>query len=98
MDKGIYLTLLYDIYSSLLNDKEKKYFEAYYFDNLSFGEISENYNVSRNAIFKSVKLTSNKLVSYENALKLYEKGLKLSKIIDEIDDRNIKDKLNEIRW
>ena len=42
MEDRIYLTMLYDIYGDLLTEKERKYFEAYYFDNLSLGEISEN--------------------------------------------------------
>ena len=33
MDR-IYLIDLYDIYSDLLNDKQREYFELYYFDNL----------------------------------------------------------------
>lgn len=35
MDKEIYLTGLYDYYSELLTDKQKLYFEDYYFNNLS---------------------------------------------------------------
>ena len=56
MEDRIYLTMLYDIYGDLLTEKERKYFEAYYFDNLSLGEISENMDVSRNAVHKSMKV------------------------------------------
>ena len=38
MDKNIYLINLYDIYSSLLTEKQQNYFEEYYFDNLSLKE------------------------------------------------------------
>ena len=34
MEDRIYLTMLYDIYGDLLTEKERKYFEAYYFENL----------------------------------------------------------------
>ena len=34
MDKNIYLINLYDIYGSLLTEKQQNYFEEYYFDNL----------------------------------------------------------------
>ena len=61
MEDRIYLTMLYDIYGDLLTEKERKYFEAYYFDNLSLGEISENMDVSRNAVHKSIKLVIEKL-------------------------------------
>ena len=46
---------LYDLYQGLLTEKQKKYFEDYYFDNLSLGEMSDAYDVSRNAIFKQIQ-------------------------------------------
>ena len=73
MEDRIYLTMLYDIYGDLLTEKERKYFEAYYFDNLSLGEISENMDVSRNAVHKSIKLVIEKLNEFESKLHLKEK-------------------------
>ena len=64
MEKREYLIILYDFYSELLSDKQKEHFEDYYFNNLSLGEISENENVSRNAIHKSIKSIENKLYAY----------------------------------
>ena len=40
MKEREYLIILYDFYSELLNDKQRQYFEDYYFNNLSLGEIS----------------------------------------------------------
>ena len=60
MDKEIYLSSLYDYYSPLLTDKQKDYFEDYYFNNLSLAEIAENNDTSRNAIHKQIKDTENK--------------------------------------
>ena len=97
MDR-VYLTNLYDIYSLLLNDKQKEYFEYYYFDNLSLAEISENVNVSRNAIYKQLKTVENKLLFYEEKLKLYEKSNKLEYIIENEKDKELKNKLEELRW
>ena len=97
MDR-VYLTNLYDIYSLLLNDKQKEYFEYYYFDNQSLGEISENVNVSRNAIYKQLKTVENKLLFYEEKLKLYEKSNKLEYIIENEKDKELKNKLEELRW
>lgn len=98
MEDRIYLTMLYDIYSDLLTEKERKYFEAYYFDNLSLGEISENMDVSRNAVHKSIKLVIEKLNEFESKLHLKEKNEILSKIINSINDEELKEKLNEISW
>ena len=73
MDKNIYLINLYDLYGSLLTKKQQNYFEEYYFDNLSLKEISENYNVTRNAIFNVLKETEEKLKNYEEKLKILKK-------------------------
>ena len=97
MDR-IYLIDLYDIYSDLLNDKQREYFELYYFDNLSLGEISDNIGISRNAIYKQIKTVENKIIFFEDKLKLYAKNLKLKNIIDKEKDKNIKIELENLRW
>ena len=71
---NIELVLMYDFYNLLLDDKEKIWFEYYYFDNMSLQEISENYGVSRNAVHKSLKKVKEKLIDYENKLHLIEKS------------------------
>lgn len=97
MDR-IYLIDLYDIYGDLLDDKKRLYFEYYYFDNLSLGEISENLNISRNAVHKSLKIAEDKLKFYEDKLKLYKKRIELNKIICSISDGKLKQKLEDISW
>ena len=74
------ITILYDYYGELLTDKQKLYFEDYYFSNLSLQEIAENNNVSRNAIHNSLKDIIKKLKYYEDKLKLYEKGKEINKL------------------
>lgn len=82
MNEMIYYSELYDLYKTLLTNKQKQYFEDYYFKNLSFGEIAENYRVSRNAIFNQLKLTKDLLKEYENKLKLKQKLEKIEKKLD----------------
>lgn len=77
LDKNIYLADLYDIYQNLLTPKQKSYFYDYYFLDLSLAEIAENYNLSRNAIFDQIKHTENKLLEFEEKLKLYNKLTKI---------------------
>lgn len=96
MDDVIYYNELYDLYGRLLTDKQREYFEDYYFNNLSFSELAENYNVSRNAVFKQLKITKEKLLEFDNALKLYEKKKKIIDIIDCIQDKDIKEKLEDL--
>ena len=96
MDKRDYYIMLYDYYSSLLSDKQRDYFEDYYFNNLSLSEISENRNISRNAIHKVLDLTIDKLLFYEEKLSLYKKNNILKNIIDKIDEEDIKKELERL--
>ena len=96
MDMQEYIVMLYDYYSELFNDKQKKYFEEYYFDNLSLSEISENEDISRNAVHKSIKSVVNKLYEYEDKLKLYDRDNKIRRIIEKIDNKDIIKELEEL--
>ena len=96
MDKQDKLILLFDYYGDLLSDSQRNYFESYYFDNLSLSEIGENYNVSRNAVSKDLKLASEKLNNYEEKLKIIARDDKLRKIISKLDNNKIKEDLLNI--
>ena len=93
MEDREYIIILYDYYSELFSVIQKKYFEEYYFDNLSLAEIAENENKSRNAIHKSIKNVVSKLYEYEDKLALYKKEEKLKNIILKVDNKDIKREL-----
>ncbi len=96
MEDYIYYGELYDLYQQLLTDKQRAYFEDYYFQNLSLGEMAENYQVSRNAIFKQLHIVTDKLKEYEEKLQLLEKRKQLEEISQSIDNLDIKKKLEEL--
>ena len=96
MEKFVYLNCLYDLYGELLTDKQKKYFKAYYFDNLSLGEISEEYGITRNAIHHQLQLIEKKLLFYEEKLKLYTKKEKINDIIDIVNNKEATKILKEL--
>lgn len=96
MEEVFYFNELYDLYGELLTDKQRKYFEDYYFNNLSFSEMAENYSVSRNAIFKQIHIVTDKLQEYEQILKLLEKRHKLEKIMEKVDDKDTLKRLEEL--
>lgn len=93
MKKEIYLTILFDYYESLLNDKDRECFKDYYFDNLSLGEVAESHNLSRNAVHKRLKKIEKDLLNYEEKLKLYEKE---QKILNLINDNKLKEQIKKI--
>lgn len=96
MEELVYFNELYDLYGSLLTDKQRKYFEDYYFNNLSFSEMAENYDVSRNAVFKQLHIATDKLEEYEKILELLKRRKKLEKIIENINDQELKSQLEEL--
>ncbi len=73
MDDLLQLTIMYDMYSPLLTQKQRDVFELYYMDNLSFQEIAEIQNVSKASVFDLINRTKSKIFDYEDKLKLYEK-------------------------
>ena len=85
MDEIIYYNSLFDYYGELLTTTQINYFKAYYCDNLSLSEISIEYNVSRNAISKTLKEVKEKLDYYENKLTLYKNKQEIIRILPEND-------------
>ena len=71
---NFYLIDLYDIYGSLLTDKQQQYFEGYYFNNLSYGEIAKEYKISRNAIYHQLQLIEKKLIFTDSKLVSWRQG------------------------
>lgn len=96
MEDRNYIIILYDYYSDLLSEKQQQYFEDYYFNNLSLGEISDNINISRNAIHKVIKSSEEKLQFYEEKIGLYKKSKIIESIINNTNDDNLKKKLKEL--
>ena len=77
MEPKVRQTYLYDFYGELLNEHQWKIFEAFVFDDLSLGEIAEEQDISRQAVFDLVKRSTKKLEEYENKLHLMERFLEL---------------------
>ena len=89
----IYLTILFDYYENLLNEKDKECFENYYFNNLSLGEIAENEKISRNAVHKRLKKIEEELCEYEKKLNLYQKE---QQILELLQDEKLREKVKSI--
>ena len=86
---------LYDIYGSLLTEKQRTYFEDYYYMDLSLAEIAENYNISRNAIHDQLKRVNEALINFESNLHLKAKIKKIKEL--EINEKT-KDTILNILW
>ena len=95
MDR-VKLTNLFDIYESLLTDREKEIFKYYYYEDLSLSEIGENLNITRTGVFNTLKKVEEKLLQYEDNLKLMSIKGTLKSLLEESDIEVIKNKLNKI--
>jgi predicted DNA-binding protein YlxM (UPF0122 family) len=99
LEKNQHYIILYDFYGNLLTDKQQTYFKCYYFEDLSLGEISELYKVSRNAIYDSIQNGGGGLDNFEEKLKLkakYEKRNKLYQKYYKEETKELIEKLKEL--
>lgn len=91
MERVIYLNCLYDYYKDLFTEKQKMYYEDYYWNNLSLSEIASNNGVSRNAVHNQLKIIEDRLEELEKVLKLNDKKEKILKLLDGIDSSILED-------
>lgn len=96
MEKRDYTIILYDFYSELFSERQREYFEAYYFNNLTLSEIGQNLKVSRNAVHKALRIMESKLNDYEEKLHLYEKRRKMDKILETVTSEELIDQIKEV--
>ncbi|MBR2021678.1 MAG: DNA-binding protein [Clostridia bacterium] len=83
-EKNLEISVLCDIYSALLPEKQRLALEYYYNDDLSLSEIAEHVGISRQGVRDQIKHAESQLLSLENALHLYEKSQKTEKILDKL--------------
>lgn len=97
MNETFKYQILFSYYKELLTTKQQRYLEHYYESNLSFTEIADLEKSSKEAVYDLIKRVNKKLDSIENRLKLYEKSIKIEKIlIKEKIDIEIIEKIMEI--
>ncbi|MGN7386843.1 putative DNA-binding protein [Sporosarcina sp. SAFN-015] len=99
LEKTTRVNFLYDFYQTLLTEKQRVYMQLYYLDDLSLGEIAEEYGVSRQAVYDNVRRTEAMLEDYEEKLKLFSKFRKRMEIIDKLEELMLGDDeaSNEVR-
>jgi len=89
LDKFDLVNLLYDFYGQMLTDRQRSFVELYYCQNLSLGEIAEEYGVTRQAVHDILKRAEQQLFHYEEKLGLVrrhrEERSLLAKVLSIID-------------
>lgn len=70
LEKTTQMNLLVEFYGCLLTEKQLEYMELYYGDDYSLGEIAEEFDVSRQAVYDNIRRSAKLLENYEEKLHL----------------------------
>ncbi len=73
MEERLRQSLLYDFYGELLTEHQKSVFSAAIFDDMSYSELAEEFDCSRQAAFDLIRRINKKLEGYEERLGLLER-------------------------
>ena len=108
MEKKVEISMLWQIYSNLLTEKQKEYINYYYNQDLSLSEIAENDKITRQAVRDIIKKGERKLFEYEEKLLFMKKTinqekqiqnilLNLNKIQKDSSDKKVTNILEEVK-
>ncbi|MCY7492735.1 putative DNA-binding protein [Bacillus safensis] len=84
LEKTTRMNYLFDFYQSLLTAKQKSYMSLYYLDDFSLGEIADEYEVSRQAVYDNIKRTEAMLEQYEEKLLLFKKFKERKELLEKM--------------
>ena len=89
------ITLLFDTYGGMLTEKQQEYLDMRYNQDLSLGEIAENYNITRQGVRDLIKRGELQLKKYEDQCGWCENVLALQSILE--GDKSDREKLDIIK-
>ena len=84
LQKTYRINLLFDFYEPLLTEKQRTFLKLYFHDDYSLGEIAENFDISRQAVYEHIKRAEQTLHDYEEKLGLLRKHERRTKLIEEL--------------
>lgn len=67
------ISLLLDIYGGLLTGRQRDFLDLYYNEDLSYGEIADSENISRQAVHDTIQHAKKSLAKFEEYLGLGDK-------------------------
>lgn len=91
------MNLLFDFYQGLLTEKQKNYVSLYYLEDFSLGEIADEYEVSRQAVYDNIKRTEESLENYERKLGMLAKFERREQLFSELEAYMQQNKLLDIQ-
>ena len=86
IDKTLMNTMLFDFFGEMLTEKQKKYFDLYYNDDLSLSEIAESTGITKQGVYDILKRAKKMLEYFESKTgiiqKWYETRIELKHVIE----------------
>ena len=83
LDKSVELCLLNDFYGAMLTQNQQKVLDSYLNFNIPIVEISQNLNITRQAVLDTIKKATCKLEGFEKKLGMLKKYLAQLQIIEQ---------------
>jgi len=83
MENALRMALLFDFYGPLLTERQQDVFQMYFHEDLSLGEVGEEFDVSRQAIYDILKRSGSLLEDFESKLGLVARHQERQRIFDE---------------
>ena len=87
LERRVYVNALYDLYGPLLTERQRKVYEMRYFSDFSFSEIAETLEITRQAVHILVNRTVERLLMFENELRIAARLERLENRIKELQSR-----------
>lgn len=104
MEKIVERGILYDFYGPLLTEHQQEIYEAAVYENMSLGELAEEFGISRQGVHDLIKRCDKILADYENKLHLIARFseskkslLDIKNMIESIETKQNKDKISSIK-
>ena len=85
MSKNLDYTILFDIYGPLLTDKQRETLDLYYNEDLSLGEIAENYGISRQGVRDVIVRAEAYMTEIEDKTGLVKRFMQLAPHVEAIE-------------
>ena len=94
LERRVYVNVLYDLYSPLLTERQRKVYEMRYFSDWSLSEIAESLEITRQAVHILVNRTVERLLMFENELGIAARLERLENRIEKLESL-VSEKKNE---
>lgn len=84
MERFVEQTLLFDFYGELLTKHQKRIYEDVILNDLSYTEVAQEQNITRQGVHDMIKRCNKLLSDYEEKLHLVEKFLSVKEKVERI--------------